>query len=77
MGGVKVGKSMGALAAKGRVSLKELAAHTLRAESPEAEPREDGEDTGRVLLDHQCRAPCCCQWPPAMAPCCRLVMHAV
>ena len=37
---------MGALAGKERVSLKELASHTLRAESPEAEPREDGEDTG-------------------------------
>ena len=47
MAGAQVGKAVGALAAKGRVSLKELAAHTLRAESPEAEPREDGEDTGR------------------------------
>ena len=41
---------MGALAGKGRVSLQELAAHALRAESPEAEPREDGEETGKPLL---------------------------
>ena len=36
---------MGALAAKRRVSLKEMAGHVLRAESPEAD-REEGDDTG-------------------------------
>ena len=42
-----MGEAIGALAAKRRVSLKEMAGHVLRAESPEAE-REEGEDTGAL-----------------------------
>ena len=40
--------AIGALAAKRRVSLKEMAGHVLRAESPEAD-REESEDTGTLL----------------------------
>ncbi|CAL8464440.1 g3975 [Coccomyxa elongata] len=43
-----VGQAIGALAAKGVVSLKSLAQYVLEAESPDAEPREEGEDTGLV-----------------------------
>ncbi len=59
-GGAQVGKSVGALAGKGRASLKELAAHALHAESPEAEAREDGEDTGAPNQDTNLNTPCCC-----------------
>lgn len=42
----QVGQAIGALAAKGVVSLKSLAQYVLEAESPDAEPREENEDTG-------------------------------
>lgn len=43
-----MGEAIGALAAKGVVSLKSLAQHALTAESLDAEPREEGEDTGET-----------------------------
>lgn len=48
LGVAQVGVAIGALAAKRRVSLKEMAAHVLRAESPEAD-REEGDDTGALV----------------------------
>ena len=54
-----MGEAVGALAAKRRVSLKEMAGHVLRAESPEAD-REEGDDTGalRVREARTRDAPC-------------------
>ncbi len=44
-----MGQAIGALAAKGAVSLKSMAQHALTAESPDAEPREEGGDTGEIF----------------------------